>query len=213
MNPARAALRDRLYATLRGRGTPMLVAGGFATPAASIWTGARAWINALRSMGLAEGDRVVVALPRTPAHAMGVLACWWEGLAVCLADPDGPDLTRAFGARLILGVHDLSHALGPDSDNVPDEAALPRPLPGVPAPPGTALVESPGGRVWTFADVLAHLTARGLAAAPEPEGELVASLPWHSADGLLGELWPALLSGAIVRADDPAPARGRSRAA
>ena len=80
---AHGTLRETLFDALRSRAEPLLVGEGFGIPAASLWTGARTWVNRFRAAGLRPGERVVLALPRSPAFIMAMVAAWWEGLTVC----------------------------------------------------------------------------------------------------------------------------------
>lgn len=131
---AHASLKDRLFSAFRGRPTPIVMSDHFGTPGASIWSGARLWVNRFREVGLRRGDRVAIAVPPSPIHVMLTIAAWWEGLTAVPTPPgqvplrqenaDGPGAST--GATLVIVPRARPGApraglfvTGPDADGVP----------------------------------------------------------------------------------------------
>ena len=83
---AHARWRGTLHA-LSGAPEPLFVFDDDATPAASIWTGARAYVRAFREAGLEPGDRIVLGLPPSVAFVQALVAALWEGLTLVPAPP------------------------------------------------------------------------------------------------------------------------------
>lgn len=218
---AHGSLRELLYDRLRLRPQPLVAGERFVIPGASLWTGARTWVRSFRASGLVAGDRVVLALPRTPAHVMVTIAAWWEGLTLCPAAPgtDLPAALGAFDARAGVGVGSGEHVF-------------------VPTPAGGAM-DGPGGRVrlreaggrsqgvglimttsgtggeptraaLSLVNIHHQLTQHTRALGVTEEDRVLSVLPWHHAFGLLVDLWPALLGGGTVFVD---PSDGREAGA
>ncbi len=196
MNPHHTRLRDRLYETFRGRPTPLLSADDYTIPGASLWSGARLWVKALRAHELAPGDRVLLALPRTPASVMATLACWWEGLTVCPVEVFDPALLDALDATLALADADHPSALPRARDEHPARRRAAPHTTHTPRSPDLALI-LPGNGPVPF-QTLANLPPRTITGIDPVD----LREPWHTHAGLLSAelgLWPALLAGAIVR--------------
>ncbi len=196
MNPHHARLRDRLYDTFRGRPTPLLCADEYTIPGASLWSGARLWVNALRVHDLGPGDRVLLALPRTPASVMATLACWWEGLTVCPADAFDPAQLATLDAALALADADHPSVLRRARDEHPAPGPVTLRLARTPRTPEVALLLPDSGPV-PF-QTIADLGARAVTSIEPFE----LREPWDTHDGLLADdrgLWPILFAGAIVR--------------
>lgn len=211
-------LRDLLYATFRGLPTPVLMGEDFGIPGASIWSGSRLWLGRFRELGLQPGDRVVVALRRSPAMVMASIACWWEGLTVCLAEPTSANaaLLDVHDARLLVGAIDHPHVLRPVHDDVPDSQS-PTTLrrassggtraavmfgPGRPLGPGCGVLRADA--LWRCLNSAAERLALS-------EVDVVLSVqPWHEPFGCLVDLWASLISGTTVIASmsDPMDAAG-----
>lgn len=191
----------------------MLVCDDAATPAASIWTGARRWVEAFRQAGLREGDRVVAALPSNTALVQVLVATLWEGLTLALAPPDAdmPTVAWSLDARVAIGTRPGRHVW------VPDEVSGPMvPLASVrtaaePTTAGICLLLRTSGTAgparWialSDANVFAVLDSHRPHLGLTDQACVVAGLPWHHAFGLVLELLPALLAGAeIVRIHNP----------
>ena len=211
MTSPHEAIRSLLYETFREKPRPIIRGEHFCIPGASIWSGARLWVNRLRELGVARHDRVVIDLPRTPAHVMATIACWWEGITLCPAAPgDDPiALLQRLGARLLLADFDHPCALRRGEDEAPDtragtSCAGHRYSPGTghegpamlfPAPPQSA---GTGPLQLLTSDLLLALTRHSGVSGIEPDEPWISHTAWHSAGGLLSGLWPALLSGAEV---------------
>jgi len=207
---ARVQVLGALRAALRGQASPRLQTPRAVVPAASLWTGAALWDRRLASLGLASGDRVVVALPPGPAFLMALLGCWRRGAAACpldLADPlaQNPDAALdAFDARLHVAETDHPASLAPDPAGAPRASATVARDAGEPAP-DLALILSTSGSggppkrvALTWANVHAQLASHTPALAIAREEVVLSALPWRHAFGLLVDLLPALLSGATV---------------
>lgn len=196
MNPHHICLRDRLYGTFRGRSLPLLCADDYAIPGASLWSGARLWVEALRAHDLAPGERVVLALPRTPASVMATLACWWEGLTVCPAGAFDPIDLDTFDATLALADADHPCVIRRARDEHPARGPVTLRANGTPRTPDLALLLVDNGPV-PF-QTLAELRPRAVTGVDPID----LRDPWHTHNGLLSDdrgLWPTLLAGAIVR--------------
>jgi acyl-CoA synthetase (AMP-forming)/AMP-acid ligase II len=201
------AWRERLYAALRGRATPLLVFDDRIIPAASVWTGAREWTRALRSAGLSPGDRVVLSLEPSPAFLMALTACLWEGLSTALAPPttDADALCRSLDARATITPAG-QWAFVPDHDGGPTLPVALRQAQAAGTPDVRLLLRTSGttgpGRWVALSDanVLSVIDAHGPALALAGATTL-SVLPWHHAFGLVIDLLPALLCGANVVRD------------
>lgn len=205
------SLRAVLYAGLRSRSCPVLCGPGFAAPGATLWSGARTWVTSFRALGVAPGDRVVLRLPRTPAHVMATIAAWWEGVTLCPIAPQDThnqaDLLDTFDARLIIDAQDGPHALQPTASGAaPVSSAVPRDVGA--ATPGIALILTTSGTIaapkqvaLSHRNVLHQLTSHRDALGITVHDRVLSVLPWHHAFGLLVDLWPSLLSGATVEVD------------
>lgn len=211
--PAReggGAWRDRLWAWLRGRATPMVVFEDRIIPAASVWTGCRAWLAEFRRLGLAPGDRVVLALPPSPGFLMALTACLWEGLSTAVVAPprdrdEADALADALDARFILGGPGAC-AIEADPHGLPVESApSPRPTRLGPTPDVRLLLHTSGttgDRRWValsdeniLSVIDSHAPRLGL-----QDARVLSVLPWHHAFGLVIDLLPALAGASeIVR--------------
>lgn len=226
MTAPREAIRTLLYETFREKPRPILRSEHFCIPGASIWSGARLWVNRLRELGVGPCDRVVIDLPRTPAHVMATIACWWEGITLCPAHPDDDPiaLLHRLGARLVLADIDHPSALRRGEDEAPDTTAFTscaghrchaRPGPTSPAmlfpAPADPTGQSP--LILSMQELLLAITTHTSASTIEADEPWTSDVAWHDAGGLVNGLWPALLRGADVlvapcaRVQDPARAR------
>ncbi|MEO0512542.1 MAG: class I adenylate-forming enzyme family protein [Planctomycetota bacterium] len=212
---SRGALRDVLHRRLAGRSMPLLAGARFVIPAASIWTGARTWVRRFRELGLTEGDRVVLSLPRSPASVMVTTAAWWEGLTVCFSRQGaGPkhELLRSYDARLMVSSRPGGHTLVPDHAGACPETAVETRRAGEPTAGVALLLESSGTSGSTkrialsYSNLLHQVVGHAEALGIGPNDVVCSVLPWDHAFGLLVSLWPALLSGATVVVD---PHNGR----
>ncbi len=217
ISDAHQVFRDMLYEKLRLQAQPLVLGDGFGVPAATLWTGARTWVNRFRAAGLVAGDRVVLAVPRTPAQIMVTIAAWWEGLTLCPVAPreaDEPDrLLEVFDASLLIADAEGAHVLPPDSAGDAGERSVRAREAGAPSA-GIALIMTTSGSTGTptrvalsYANVLHHLNSHTAALDVGPEDRVFSVLPWNHAFGMLVDLWPALLSGALIIVD---PLDGRS---
>ncbi|MEL7360831.1 MAG: AMP-binding protein [Bacteroidota bacterium] len=202
-------LRQRL----RGRPQPMLVSGEAATPAASLWTGARRWIEAFRAAGLTAGDRLVVALPSGTPFVQVLVAALWEGVTLAPAAPgtDVASLIWTLDARAAVADAEGRHIWTPDGVAGPQgplpsaRKAAESPTEGICLLLRTSGTAGPGRWIaLSDANVFAVLDSHTPHLGLSEQACVLAGLPWHHAFGLVLELLPALLAGAeIVRLQDP----------
>ena len=222
---AHESLRQLLYATFRAQPQPVLASRAYTIPAASLWAGARVWLEHVRRLGLQPGDRVALALPRTPAHVEATLAAWWAGLTVCPApehaaqDDPGGVLTET-DARLLLACVDHPHAIAPDEGHIPEEHTRATARDGGASTPGVAVLaltrsadralrlagatggaaaSSPRRVAINYGALLAHLTTLPAAIPSTHDDVALSTNHWHTGIGMLVDLWPALLRGVTLR--------------
>lgn len=202
---------DLLYERLRDEALPALIADDAITPGASLWTGSRLWTDAFRAEGLQEGDRLVIALPPSPAFVQVLVAALWEGCTVALApsESDVGTLVETLDARAAVTTRPAPHAW------VSEEYAGPRSTPESLRPLRTArtpdvrfLLQTSGTTglarwvalsdrnvLSVLANHLPHLSLQNARA--------LSVLPWTHAFGLVLDFFPALLAGAeIIRDPD-----------
>ncbi len=201
--------QDRLYRRFRGQAYPLMAFRDGVIPAASLWAGMRLWCAAFRSAGLVQGDRVVLALPPSPAFVMVLLAALWEGLTLAPLDPkfNAEQVSNDLDARLVVGGEQTPGAWQPDVCGLPPaNPGLLRPAHSIPTPEARLLLQTSGTTnlprwiALSDANLFAvldshrdHLNLRG--------ARMLSALPWHHAFGLILDLLAALLAGAeIVRA-------------
>lgn len=219
---AHQTLRDLLYGTFRLQPHPLVVGAHFGVPAATLWTGARTWVNRFRAAGLVPGDRVVMRLPRTPAQIMVTIAAWWEGLTLCPVAPRDrsrhADLLTTFDATLLIDSEPGDHTICPNDAGDASAAHATTMARHACSPPsaGIALIMTTSGSTGTptrvalsYSNVLHHLSAHTPTMGMSKDDRVLSVLPWNHAFGMLVDLWPSLLSGAMVVVD---PGDGRSAA-
>jgi len=85
-----------LYDRLRDRALPALIADDTITPAASLWTGSRLWLDSFRSMGLKPGDRLLMSMSPSAAFVQVFVAALWQGLSLVMLRP-GADVDAQLG--------------------------------------------------------------------------------------------------------------------
>ncbi|MEM9997227.1 MAG: class I adenylate-forming enzyme family protein [Bacteroidota bacterium] len=191
----------------------MLVCEDAATPAASIWTGARRWVEAFREAGLTAGDRLVLALPPGTPFVQVLVAALWEGLTLAPAPPgaDSAALTWSLDARAVVAETPGPHVWVPDGVAGPRSVRASARTAAEPPTPGICLLMRTSGTAgparWialSDANVFAVLDSHTPHLGLSEQAGVLAGLPWHHAFGLVLELLPALLAGAeIVRLHDP----------
>jgi acyl-CoA synthetase (AMP-forming)/AMP-acid ligase II len=224
----RERLRSILYEGLHTDVGRLTIFPGRITPIASIWTGARQWVNFFRASGLVPGTRVAMALPPSPAFLMALVAAWWEGLTLIVLR-DGEPAPDALDATIIIRPETTEgdpRVIAPNPDWGPPEKPI-RPVPA----PSTPTTTSPASRLAPSPDVRLMLRTSGTSGRPRwialsdeniasvleshrPHLQLrgarvLSALPWHHAFGLLIDLLPAILDAdTIVRE----PSAGRDPA-
>ena len=215
----RDGLRVLLREHLHQRPEPLFVCGESVIPAASLWTGARRWVEPLRAAGIGGGDTVAVLLAPGTAFVHALVACWWVGATVHLGGagprcscPTPPRLTVA--DRPVAGVatwrpHAVDGPAHPLATPACGTARTPATIDG----PDLAIVTCTPRhrRVLTTAELLDRLTDPFLDVPPG--GTCTAATAWTHADGLLHGLLEPLLGGAGVVAVDPWAGRDRAAVA
>lgn len=203
-----------LYSQLRDEALPALISNDTITPAASLWTGSRLWVQTFRDSTLEPGDRVVIALPPSTAFVQVLVAALWEGYTVALVPPhdDVAALLDTLDARAAVTTEEAPHAWVSDEYTGPRSTpdAL-RPSQTAPTPDVRFLLRTSGttahARWVALSDrnvlsvVTAHLPHLSLRNA-----RVLSVLPWTHAFGLVLDLFPALLSDSELIRD---PAGGR----
>lgn len=202
-----------LYERLRDRALPALISEGTITPAASLWTGSRLWLESFREADLQPGDRLLISLSPSAAFVQVIAAALWHGLSIALLPPD-QDVTEhveALDARAAVSDHGLRYGV-PDPDTCPPHTWQPEGLAG-PADPPEALRDATQPRT---PDVRFLLRTSGTTGTPTwvalsdrnvlsvlashmPHLDLknaraLSVLPWFHAFGLILDFLPALLS-------------------
>jgi hypothetical protein len=209
----REALREFLYHSFRSQPAPLLAGEGFGIPAASLWAGARVWVARFRELGLMEGDRVILALPRNPSHVMATIGAWWEGLTICPASGDALGSLEALDARVILADIEHPHRIRPDETHTPEDPNRVRPRDAMAPSPGIALMlpgEHPDApTTLTDAKLLHTLQALPVALGLSAGDIVVNTASWSDASGFLVSLWASLIGKCTVVVE-PSQARDAS---
>lgn len=111
-------LRNFMLNELREASRPLLVFEGTSVPAASLWSGAKLWIDELVRVGMEPGDRIVLSLPPGPAFVQLLLASLWDEYTLILSPPEdgrsAAELAGLFDARFTVGpTPEFDHVLEP----------------------------------------------------------------------------------------------------
>jgi len=210
-----ARWHERLYTRLQGQAYPLTIFEDGIVPAASLWSGARRWVAAFRENGLETGDRLVIALPASPAFIQVLIAGIWEGLTLAFlppADDIGNAMTQLDARAGVALKRDVTAVWTPELCCGPVEGRLPlRAALGPPTPDARFLLRTSGTTGmphWVALsddNLFAVLDSHRLRLRLE-KARLLSVLPWHHAFGLVIELLSALLAGAEIVCD---PSHGR----
>lgn len=216
-NGAPNAWHDLLYDRLRDQAVPAFIDDNAITPAASVWTGSRLWVQAFRSADLQAGDRIVIAMPPSAAFVQVLVAALWQRLTIALAPPSAsPELVQQLDARAFIHPEaDTPHAWVPDGcagPLAPPEALRSATTPRTPE--ARFLLRTSGttanARWYGLSDTnVLSVLASHLPYFKLKHSRVLSVLPWSHAFGLVLDLLPALLSGAEIIRD---PKGGRSAA-
>ena len=202
---------DLLYDRLRDEALPALIVDETITPAASLWTGSRLWVQAFRDSALRPGDRLVIALPPSTAFVQVLVAALWEGYTLALAPPDADPaaLLDRLDARAAVSTEPAPHAWASDEyagpRSTPD--ALRSPDTG-PTPDVRFLLRTSGTTNHARWIALSDRNVLSVLASHLPhfslhDARVLSVLPWTHAFGLVLDFFPALLSGSeIIRDPD-----------
>lgn len=212
-NPWRSLLYDRL----RDQAVPAFIDDGAITPAASIWTGSRLWLQAFRDANLQPGDRLVLAVAPSAVFVQVLVAALWHRLTIALAPEDAsPALVHRLDARAF--IHPTANT---PHTWVPDGCAGPLAPPDslrsattARTPEARFLLRTSGTTKAARWFALSDTNVLSVLASHLPyfclkHSRVISVLPWSHAFGLVLDLLPALLSGAEVIRD---PEGGRSSA-
>ena len=211
------AWQGLLYNRLRDQAVPAFIDDNAITPAASVWTGSRLWLQAFRNADLQAGDRIVIAMPPSAAFVQVLAAALWQRLTIALAPASAsPELVRTLDARAIVHPSATSpHTWIPDGCAGPlgppsalRSAETPR------TPEARFLLRTSGttgaGRWFALSDTnVLSVLASHLPYFELKHSRVISVLPWSHAFGLVLDLLPALFSGAEIIRD---PEGGRSPA-
>lgn len=201
--------KDLLYDRLHDEALPAIIADGTITPAASLWTGSRLWVQAFRDADVSSGDRLVIALPPSTAFVQVLVAALWEGCTVALVSPreDIPALLDTLDARAAVTPDGGPHAWSSD------EYAGPQSTPTGLRPPNTAstpdvrfLLRTSGTTDHAKWVALSDRNVLSVLASHLPhfslhDARVLSVLPWTHAFGLVLDFFPALLSGSELIRD------------
>lgn len=197
-----------LYDCLKDEALPVLICNEATTPSASLWTGARLWVDTFRTTDLQPGDRLVLALPPTAAFVQVLVAALWEGYTIAFARPDEDvaPLLSTLDARAAVTTESESHAW------TAHEQAGPKASPDTLRAPTTQrtpdvrfLLRTSGTTALATWVALSDRNVLSVLASHLPHFSLrnarvLSVLPWTHAFGLVLDLLPALFAGAeIVR--------------
>ena len=214
--------QSALRTCLKEQPYPLFVFADATIPAASVWAGARLWTQGFRDAGLRRGDRIVLALPPSPAWLQVFVAALWDGLTLIPAPvPLHHDALTALcdmvDARAMVTLSGSG-----DGVFVPEGCEGPGVLPTALRPTRHAptidtcfLLKTSGtaggqtGRwialsdtnVWGVLD--SHCPELAIVRG---ETRVLSALPYHHAFGLIIDLLPAILGGAEICRD---PNNGR----
>jgi len=206
-----------LYARLRDAPYPLVVFDHTTLPAASLWVTMRHWVKAFRRRGLTAGNRLVLALPPSPAFLAVMTAALWERLTLALAPPsaDLPAVMATLDARAGVGTRPAAGIWTTTPAGLPATPPCSlRPTQAPPHPNVRFLLRTSGttgpGRWIGLSDANVHAVLNSHRPHLDRAGAQVLSvLPWHHAFGLVLDLWPALLAGATLIRE---PSGGRDSA-
>ena len=200
--------RERLHRRLEGQARPLLVFPDRTLPAASLWGSARTWVDALRTAGLVDGDRVILAADAGPAFVPMLVAGLWLRLTLAVVaklPAESTDLLSRFDARLLVASAGARcvHAPAFDAAGLPLGPLEPRRTIGTRTPQARLLLATSGtssaGRWIALSDrnLLAVLDSH-VVLYPVEAACLLSILPWHHAFGLVLDLLAGLMSGADI---------------
>lgn len=201
-----------LYERLRDRALPAVISDGTITPAASLWTGSRLWLDAFRDAGLTAGDRLVISVPPSAVFVQVFAAALWQGLTLVLLPP-GEDVEKhleQMDARAAVAGdgafsplpsdEPLRHAWQTEGLSGPaDPPKTLRTANADPTPDARFLLRtsgSTGSPTWV---ALSDRNVLSVLASHMPHMDLrnartLSVLPWSHAFGLVLDFLPALLS-------------------
>lgn len=211
---------ELLYDRLRDRALPALIADETITPAASLWTGSRLWLDSFREAGLQRGDRLLISLSPSAAFAQVVVAALWQGVTLVMLPPEADIDAHLASMDARAAVTDQGMRCGvPTSACATPHTWRPEGLTG-PAEPPKSLRDVTGPRT---PDVRFLLSTSGTTGSPTwvalsdrnvlsvlathmpllglRNARTLSVLPWDHAFGLVLDFLPALLSEAEIIRD------------
>jgi amino acid adenylation domain-containing protein len=178
-------------------GEHVSVAGDPGLTYADLWARAGGLAGALRAAGVASGDRVGMALPRSADAVVAHLAAARAGAVMVALDLDHPEARRreildAAGARVVIG-----EDVAPDA-SAPDPGDLDRAAPGDPVQLNftSGSTGEPKGVIVTHANILRLVQDCAFADLGPGTVTLHAASPAFDATTL--EVWGPLVNGGAI---------------
>lgn len=195
--------KAQLRASLFESALPIFDFGNEIVPAASTWTGARAWIHYFRDLELQKGSRIILHLPESPAFIRIVIASLWEGYTLIPIPNyfEAANLIDELDANLIISQGcENAFAISPDMyGNPPDTILATRPSKLPPYPEIAFILRSSGTTgqarfsMLSLENVLAVVESHLPYLGAKQDARVLSVLPWTHCFGLVLELLPALL--------------------
>lgn len=187
----------------------MLVFEDTVVPAASLWAGARCWLDMFRTSGVRPGDRLVLGVEPSPAFLQVLIAGLWEGLTLALVDPkcDVSAFMDEFDA--VAAVSDQAGRFHFVADRSGAPAAAAARLRTAAQPPladvrlltaSSGTSKAPRWAALSDVNVLSVLTSH-LSLLDMESTTVLSMLPWRHPFGLVIDLLPALLSRCVIVRD------------
>ena len=207
----RETWRQLLFECFRDRPLPLLVSDYGTIPAASMWTGSRIWLGAFREIGLKAGDRLVIALPPSPAFLQVLIAGIWQELTLVFVPETAvvESILQQVDARCMVALKPGPYTLVPNGVEGPSYPPPQlRSTIANPAPEARFMLQTSGTtgapRWVALSDrnilsvLYHHIKALNL-----HEGRVLSVLPWNHAFGLVIDLLTSLFTRSeIIRDPD-----------
>ena len=205
----RETWRQLLFERFRDRPLPLLVSDYGTIPAASMWTGSRIWLGAFREIGLVAGDRLVLALPPSPAFLQVLIAGIWHELTLVFV-PDTAmveTVMQQVDARCSVALSPGHNVLVPNGVEGPGYPSPQLRSTVAPCTPEVRFMLQTSGTTgepqWValsdrnILSVLFH----HINALEIQEARFLSVLPWNHAFGLVLDLLVAVFTGAEIIRD------------
>lgn len=187
-----------IFERFHERALPVVALAGITIPAASLWTGSRAWVHKFRMKGVLPGDRIWVDVVPGAEVLQILIAAWWLECDVVLGSllSGGSNVDSSlteWGCSLAVAQVEHPQVVIPDGVRGPAEESQ-----GAEGPR-----TSSGHRPWRLpfaqaCEILEH-------ASDVDSGQFL-NVPsnWTESQSLLGLVLPALVGGKIITDDQVA---------